>query len=66
MYLTDEDKKNLERHKNSQRRLHSTEISLEGALFAFNMCSRFEKLKSINEAAQLASKKRRRPNVALI
>ncbi|CAD5234165.1 unnamed protein product [Bursaphelenchus xylophilus] len=60
MYMTEEDKRNLERHRNSQRRLHSTEINLEESLFIFQLCDQFQKLKSRSFAAQLASKKRRR------
>ncbi|CAD5229642.1 unnamed protein product [Bursaphelenchus okinawaensis] len=60
MYMTVEDKRNLKRHQESQKRLHSTEIKLEEALFVFQLCDNFQKLQSRILAAKLASKKRRR------
>lgn len=63
--MTDEDKNKLERHKASQRRLHSTEISLEASLFIFQMCDLFQKLASRHEAALAANKRRKRGPVDL-
>ncbi|KAI6209366.1 DNA-directed RNA polymerase III subunit RPC3 [Aphelenchoides besseyi] len=61
MYMTEEDKRNYQRHLFGQRRMCATEAGLEQSLFVFQMCSLFDVTLSLEEAAKKMAKKRRRP-----
>ncbi|KAI6205278.1 DNA-directed RNA polymerase III subunit RPC3 [Aphelenchoides besseyi] len=61
MYMTEEDKRNYQRHLFGQRRMCATEAGLEQSLFVFQMCSLFDVTLSMEEAVNKMAKKRRRP-----